>query len=101
MPVRSRPGPGLKRTRWLASVSTATRGHGLAGPCLLQPAAARAATPARPSAAARRLIAASQALVRAVAERVLPGLLAAAEPHLLGLLGGELGRREGTALVRA
>src|SRR3989454_6894832 len=51
--------------------------------------------------AAGQRLRSNQLLVRAVAERLVTAVLAAAQPHLLRLADGELDRREFGALVRA
>src|ERR1700704_5939382 len=51
--------------------------------------------------AAGQRLRSNQLLVRAVAERLVAAVLAAAQPHLLRFADGELDRREFGALVRA
>src|SRR5690349_22819943 len=54
-----------------------------------------------PPRAASLRVSGGQFLVRAVAERLAGGALAAAQPYFLRFGDGELGRREFRALVRA
>src|SRR6185437_12558684 len=102
----SRPGPSRNFTRRLRSSTISTWGQArLSFSPPEQAASARASTArsaAAPPRAGRPLTAPrSQLVVRAVAERLAGGRLAAAQPDLAGCLGLEHHRGEAGALMGA